>query len=50
MPESLTKLVPQLNVKWFEQINIGGTPKEENFAALDRLANDIWTANSSADK
>jgi flavorubredoxin len=50
MPESLTKLVPQLHVEWFEQINIGGTPKAEDFAALDRLAADIWTANSSAAK
>jgi flavorubredoxin len=50
MPESLTKLVPQLQVEWFPQVNIGGTPKPEDFAALDKLVNDIWTANSSADK
>jgi hypothetical protein len=37
-------------VEWFPQVNIGGTPKEEDFAALDKLVNDIWTANSSADK
>ncbi len=50
MPESLTKLVPNLKVDWFPQVNIGGTPKPEDFAALDKLVNDICTANSSADK
>jgi flavorubredoxin len=50
MPESLTKLVPNLKVEWFPQVNIGGTPKPEDFAALDKLVNDIWTANSSADR
>ena len=45
MPESLTKLVPQLNVEWFPQVNIGGTPKAEDFAALDKLVADICAAN-----
>jgi len=45
MPESLAAMVPNLNVKWFEQINVGGTPKAEDYVALDRLVNDICAAN-----
>ena len=46
MPESLTKLLPNLKVEWFPQVNIGGTPKAEDFAALDRLVADICAANA----
>ncbi len=47
MPESLTTLLPNLKVDWFAPVNTGGTPKAEDFAALDRLAEEIWTANSA---
>jgi flavorubredoxin len=45
MPESLAAMVPNLNVKWFEQINVGGTAKAEDYVALDRLVADICAAN-----
>jgi len=48
MPESLTALLPNLKVDWLSPVNIGGTPKPEDFAALDRLAEDILKANSAA--
>lgn len=47
MPESLTALLPLLKAEWLTPVNIGGTPKAEDFAALDRLAEDIWIANSA---
>jgi flavorubredoxin len=47
MPESLTKLVPNLKVDWFPQVNIGGTPKAEDFAALDQLVASICAANAT---
>jgi flavorubredoxin len=47
MPESLTKLVPNLKVDWFPQVNIGGTPKPEDFAALDQLVANICAANAA---
>jgi len=47
MPESLTALLPLLKANWLAPVNIGGTPKAEDFAALDRLAEDIWIANSA---
>jgi flavorubredoxin len=46
MPESLVTMLPNLSVKWFEQINVGGTAKAEDFVALDRLVADICAANS----
>lgn len=46
MPESLTAMLPLLKVDWLAPVNIGGTPKAEDFAALDRLAEDIAKANS----
>lgn len=45
MPESLTAMLPMLKVDWLAPVNIGGTPKAEDFAALDRLAEDIQKAN-----
>ena len=48
MPESLTALLPLLKADWLAPVNIGGAPKAEDYAALDRLAEDIWTANSAA--
>lgn len=45
MPESLTALLPMLKVDWLAPVNIGGTPKAEDFLALDRLAEDIQKAN-----
>lgn len=47
MPESLTALLPMLKVDWLPPVNIGGTPKAEDFAALDRLAEDIQKANTA---
>ena len=47
MPESLTALLPMLKVDWLPPVNIGGTPKAEDFAALDRLAADIEKANTT---
>jgi len=46
MPESLAALLPNLTLEWFPQVISGGVPKAEDFAALDRLAVDIVTANS----
>ena len=45
MPESLSALLPNLKVAWLEAVNVGGTPKPDDFAALDRLADDIHAAN-----
>ena len=45
MPESLTALLPHLKADWLAPVNIGGTPKAEDYAALDRLAEDILRAN-----
>ena len=45
MPESLTALLPMLKVDWLAPVNIGGTPKAEDFLAFDRLAEDIQKAN-----
>jgi len=45
MPENLAALLPTLKVDWLAPVNIGGTPKAEDFAALDRLAGDIHKAN-----
>ena len=45
MPESLSALLPNLKVAWLAAVNTGGTPKAEDFAALDRLADDIGAAN-----
>ena len=45
MPDSLAAMLPNLNVKWFEPINVGGTAKAEDFVALDRLVSDICAAN-----
>ena len=38
-------MLPLLKVEWLPPVNIGGTPKAEDFAALDRLAKDILKAN-----
>lgn len=40
-------LLPMLKVDWLPPVNIGGTPKAEDFAALDRLAEDIQKANTT---
>lgn len=48
MPESLSALLPLLKVDWLPPVNIGGTPKAEDYAALDRLAADIQRVNSPA--
>ena len=48
MPVSLTAMLPLLKVEWLPPVNIGGTPKAEDFAALDRLAEDIAKANAAA--
>lgn len=45
MPESLVAMLPNLSVKWFEQVNVGGAAKAEDFVALDRLVADICAAN-----
>ncbi len=49
MQNSLAKMLPNLAVEWFEPVVTGGVPKEENFAALDRLANDIARVNAEAE-
>lgn len=36
-----------LKVDGMVLVNPGGAPKNEDFAALDRLAENIWTANSA---
>ena len=46
MPDSLTTLLPNLKVAWLTPVNTGGTPKAEDFAALDRLAAEIVAANA----
>lgn len=46
MPETLTAMLPMLKVDWLPPVNIGGTPKAECFAALDRLADDIARVNA----
>jgi len=46
MPQSLVDLLPNLKANWFAPVNIGGTPKAEDFAAIDRLVADILTANT----
>jgi flavorubredoxin len=48
MPASLVGLLPDLKVTWFDPVNTGGTPKPEDFTALDRLAADILEANAPA--
>jgi flavorubredoxin len=48
MQNSLAKMLPNLAVEWFEPVVTGGVPKEENFAALDRLVGDIVAANGVA--
>ena len=48
MPVSLTAMLPLLKVEWLPQVNIGGAPKAEDFAALDRLAEDILKVNTAA--
>ncbi|MBS1227472.1 MAG: flavoprotein [Proteobacteria bacterium] len=45
MPESLTALLPNLKVAWLDAVNTGGAPRAEDFAALDRLADDIRAVN-----
>lgn len=45
MPESLSALLPNRKVAWLEAVNTGGTPKPDDFAALDRLADDIRAVN-----
>lgn len=45
MPESLSALLPNLKVAWLAPVNSAGTPKADDFAALDRLADDIGAAN-----
>jgi len=46
MPDALTGLLPNLKVDWLAPVNTGGTPKPEDFAALDQLAIDICAANA----
>jgi flavorubredoxin len=48
MPDNLAAMLPNLNVKWFEPINAGGTAKAEDLVALDRLVADICVANGVA--
>lgn len=50
MPETLTALLPNLKAYWIDPVNIGGTPKAEDFAALDRLAADIEKANTATSR
>lgn len=45
MPETLAAMLPNLQAEWLAPVNIGGTPKAEDFAALDRLAGDIGRVN-----
>ena len=45
MPESLTAMLPLLKVDWLAPVNVGGAPKAETYAALDRLADEIAQAN-----
>jgi flavorubredoxin len=49
MQNSLTKMLPNLTVEWFEPVVAGGVPKPEALAALDRLADEIARANTSAE-
>jgi len=46
MQVSLTQLLPNLAVEWFEPVMAGGVPKQEALAALDRLADDIVEVNT----
>ena len=46
MQNSLTKLLPNLAVQWFEPVVAGGVPKPESYAALDRLVDDIVKAHA----
>lgn len=45
MPETLTTLLPNLNVEWLASVNIGGTPKSADYEAIERLARDIVAVN-----
>ena len=47
MPENLTALLPNLKLDWFAPVIAGGTPKDEDFSAIDRLADEIYRANFS---
>jgi flavorubredoxin len=47
MPDALTGLLPNLKVDWLASVNTGGTPKPEDFAALDQLAIAICAANAA---
>jgi flavorubredoxin len=48
MPDSLTGMLPNLKMEWFPPVIAGGTPKADNFVALDRLVADILTAHAPA--
>ncbi len=46
MPETLRAMLPLLNADWLAPVNIGGAPKADTYAALDRLAEEIAQANA----
>lgn len=46
MPETLTAMLPHFKADWLAPVNIGGAPRADSFAALDRLAEAILAANS----
>ena len=45
MPETLSAMLPHFKAEWLAPVNIGGAPRAESFAALDRLADEIAAAN-----
>ena len=48
MPETLRAMLPLLKADWFAPVNIGGAPKVETYAELDRLADEIARANAAS--
>ena len=48
MPETLRAMLPLLKADWFAPVNIGGAPKAETYAELDRLAGEIARANAAS--
>ncbi|MDR3494041.1 MAG: FprA family A-type flavoprotein [Ancalomicrobiaceae bacterium] len=45
LPDVIQAMLPKLNVTFFEPVLARGVPREEAFAELDRLADDIARAN-----
>jgi flavorubredoxin len=47
MPEAIKGLIPNLNAAFLEPVIVRGYPRAQDFAALDRLAEDIRQAHLS---